>query len=253
MCLRAVIRSTVAATVLAFSAVAARLAAAQAASDSTIDVTTWADLARLVALGGPVVVVLFAISVVGLAIVLYKSLQFAGVSGRRLAALHRGIDLWFAGDTKAAAKLFERSPLALGADLHFGLRARAAASAEAVHDELVRRGAAFLRPYAALLRPLELIYYLAPVLGLLGTVLGMIDAFRVLEAAGPQADATALAGGIWEALLTTAVGLSVAIPFAAMHAALESRLEGIGERVEDLLTRVSIGAVERAPQQASDG
>ena len=97
----------------------------------------------------------------------------------------------------------------------------------------------FLNPYGRYLRPLELIYYLAPVLGLLGTVLGMIEAFRGLEAsAGLDKDSTALAGGIWEALLTTAVGLSIAIPFTVVHAWLETRLDIATNHVSDLLTRV---------------
>ena len=68
------------------------------------------------------------------------------------------------------------------------------------------------------MRALELIAAVAPLLGLLGTVFGMIEAFRALEQAGSQVDPSLLSGGIWEALLTTAAGLSVAIPaLAAFH------------------------------------
>ena len=49
-------------------------------------------------------------------------------------------------------------------------------------------------------------------MGLFGTVLGMIDAFRALQAAGDAVDPSVLAGGIWVALLTTAAGLGVAMP-----------------------------------------
>ena len=84
-----------------------------------------------------------------------------------------------------------------------------------------------------------MLYYLAPVLGLLGTVLGMIDAFKGLAvSAGAAGESSALAGGIWEALLTTAGGLSIAIPFAVMHALLESRLEFLADQVTDLITRI---------------
>ncbi|MFK4765508.1 MotA/TolQ/ExbB proton channel family protein [Desulfobaculum sp. SPO524] len=58
----------------------------------------------------------------------------------------------------------------------------------------------------------------APLLGLLGTVLGMIDAFSRLSSAGNAVDITTLAGGIWQALLTTAAGLAVAIPALLAHA-----------------------------------
>jgi len=75
------------------------------------------------------------------------------------------------------------------------------------------------------LRPLELISTLAPLLGLFGTVLGMIEAFQAMEGAGANVDPAVLSGGIWQALLTTAVGLGVAIPVSMMHSWLERRVE----------------------------
>ncbi|GAG69997.1 unnamed protein product [marine sediment metagenome] len=52
----------------------------------------------------------------------------------------------------------------------------------------------------------------APLLGLLGTVFGMIKAFMQIEMLGGSVDPSSLAGGIWEAMTTTAAGLTVAIP-----------------------------------------
>ena len=66
------------------------------------------------------------------------------------------------------------------------------------------------------LRMLEVIAVLSPLLGLLGTVLGMIKVFRELELAGSKVDPSILSGGIWEALLTTALGLTIAIPAVLM-------------------------------------
>ena len=78
----------------------------------------------------------------------------------------------------------------------------------------------------------------------------MIEAFRGLESsAGVSKDSTALAGGIWEALLTTAVGLSIAIPFTVVHAWLETRLDSAAATVSDLLTRVmtiNVGSKSKA-------
>lgn len=65
----------------------------------------------------------------------------------------------------------------------------------------------------------------APLLGLLGTILGMIKAFMVIEQAGGKVDAAALAGGIWEAMITTGVGLSVAIPLLILLHFLEGLVE----------------------------
>ena len=72
-------------------------------------------------------------------------------------------------------------------------------------------------------RLLDTIAQLAPLLGLFGTVLGMIQAFQSLQQAGSSVDPSLLAGGIWVALLTTAVGLAVAMPTSMILAWLESR------------------------------
>ena len=76
------------------------------------------------------------------------------------------------------------------------------------------------------LRTLGILGNTAPLLGLLGTITGMIKAFMVIEQAGGKVDAQALAGGIWEAMITTGVGLAVAIPLLI----LLHFLEGIVER-----------------------
>ena len=93
---------------------------------------------------------------------------------------------------------------------------------------------------------LSAISHVSPLLGLLGTVTGIIAAFGVISRLGGQVDVTALAGGIWEALLTTAVGLCVAVPFAIVHAALENRIERFRARMEDALTRLFTVTLYRA-------
>ncbi|MFP6717413.1 MAG: MotA/TolQ/ExbB proton channel family protein, partial [Alphaproteobacteria bacterium] len=79
---------------------------------------------------------------------------------------------------------------------------------------------------------------LSPLLGLLGTVLGMIKAFARLESAGTKVDPAILAGGIWEALLTTAFGLSVAIPALAAFYILEGQVENVRAQMKDATIRV---------------
>jgi len=64
---------------------------------------------------------------------------------------------------------------------------------------------------------LSTIAHLSPLLGLFGTVLGMIEAFRRVAELHGQAQVSEIAGGIWEALITTAFGLAVAIPTAAAY------------------------------------
>ncbi|CAN0594188.1 unnamed protein product [Ectocarpus sp. 12 AP-2014] len=88
------------------------------------------------------------------------------------------------------------------------------------------------------IRTLETIAMISPLLGLLGTVLGMIQAFRDLEMAEGAANAALLAGGIWQALLTTAAGLIVALPAAAAAALLSARAEAIVTDIETTISRI---------------
>lgn len=86
----------------------------------------------------------------------------------------------------------------------------------------IRLGSMELNKMERGFRTLSFLGNTAPLLGLLGTIIGMIKAFMVIEQAGGQVDAQALAGGIWEAMLTTGVGLAVAIPVLLLLHLLES-------------------------------
>ena len=76
-------------------------------------------------------------------------------------------------------------------------------------------------------------------LGLLGTVLGMIRAFRDLSLAQGAANASLLADGIWEALVTTAAGLIVAIPAAIAASLLGARVDAAAQKVEAAVGRLN--------------
>ncbi|MFP5305021.1 MAG: MotA/TolQ/ExbB proton channel family protein [Gammaproteobacteria bacterium] len=101
------------------------------------------------------------------------------------------------------------------------------------------------------LRVLELIGQLAPLLGLFGTVLGMIDAFRALQAAGGDVQPALLAGGIWQALLTTAAGLAVAMPVIAALVALERAVDRQRLTLEAALTQLFTQPQAAAPRRAA--
>ena len=75
-----------------------------------------------------------------------------------------------------------------------------------------------------LLPTLEIISNVSPLMGLLGTVIGMINSFSKLEIGGSLVDPSLLAGGIWTALLTTAIGLIVAIPALVAHHFFEKKI-----------------------------
>ncbi|PKL37926.1 MAG: biopolymer transporter [Spirochaetae bacterium HGW-Spirochaetae-1] len=87
---------------------------------------------------------------------------------------------------------------------------------------------------------LSAIGQLAPLLGLLGTVLGMITCFRDISNLGGHADAAVLAGGIWEALLTTAFGLTVAIPVIGVHHYFESLISRRSDEMQYLVAELNV-------------
>ena len=85
---------------------------------------------------------------------------------------------------------------------------------------------------------LEIIAQVSPLVGLLGTVIGMIDSFNELELGGSLVDPSVLAGGIWTALLTTAMGLIVAIPALISHYFFEKKLSNSIQLANAFLTKL---------------
>lgn len=204
----------------------------------------WTHLAELVALGGAVVGILLALSVAALATILFKLWQMAALGVGRHGDLETAIAAADRGDGAAARAALDRSPSALAPALRLGLDGatpeRAGAEAEAA-----------LARVEAGLRLLDLTAQLAPLLGLFGTVLGMIQAFQAMQAAGTAVDPSLLAGGIWVALLTTIVGLAIAMPVTALLSWFESRIAR--ERVvADRAVRALTGpALARAGRHAA--
>lgn len=92
---------------------------------------------------------------------------------------------------------------------------------------------------SANLKPLVVIGMIAPLLGLLGTVWGMIESFATISGGEGLGSPEALAGGISQALVTTAAGLAVAIPAQAAYYFFRSRIDGFVRRTEDLYVEVS--------------
>ena len=198
----------------------------------------FAGLIEILRLGGPVVAVLVVMSVFGLAIVLLKLWQYTSVRVGKRRFIDPALKQWRAGEREQAmAQLAnERNPIA--DTLAVAMRGvNAGANVTVVREEAARVGARHLSQMRSYFRPLEVIGSLAPLLGLLGTVMGMITAFQQLANAGSQVDPSVLSNGIWEALLTTAVGLVVAIPAVAALNWCERVVERLHEDMQDTLTR----------------
>lgn len=195
--------------------------------------------------GGPALVAIAVLSVLTLTIITWKlwRLILAGAWSSRQAGimLQQGI---------AGMPVSEQKPRSLRARfIGAAIKARALPDALA-REEVFRLAALELNTLRSGLRPLELIVTIAPLIGLLGTVLGMIEAFQALETSAGQADPSILAGGIWEALLTTAAGMAVAIPAAVALSGFEAVVERVQTDMEDMATQLFTQATDRSPRDA---
>jgi len=174
-------------------------------------------LQEFISVGGPVVVLLLALSVVSVALVLFKLYQFR--------SLKLGSDQAVAGISALAVRL-KRHEIE-----HPSSRAD-------LEDTLAVTANAQIKSLQGGFRVLDTIAQLAPLIGLFGTVLGMITAFQALQQSGNNVDPSILAGGIWVALLTTAVGLAVAMPTSIALTYFESRVERHQLAIEMAVTRI---------------
>jgi biopolymer transport protein ExbB len=176
--------------------------------------------------------------VIALALVLWKLWRFfwSGVWGG--SDIEPSLTAWTAGDVVGAEALIRGAR---------GLRARTARAAIVARlepdmsevqarEEVTRLALRELRTARRGIGLLEFIATLAPLLGLLGTILGMIEAFGVVDATG--GGTTDLASGVWQALITTAIGLGIAIVVSAAATWLNAILDHARFEMEDVATIV---------------
>lgn len=198
------------------------------------------DLIAFLSRGGPTLWIIAALSVLTLAIVMWKIWRMMLAGAWSGGATGLAVDAWAAGDSDTALNHIagRRSLRAQLAGHAIRTRLDPDLTVSQAREETTRFARATLAEERRGLRVLELISTTAPLLGLLGTVLGMIDAFQALQDAGSRADPAALAGGIWEALLTTAAGMAVAIPAGVALVWFESMCDRLQADLEDTATRI---------------
>ncbi|MEM7176511.1 MAG: MotA/TolQ/ExbB proton channel family protein [Pseudomonadota bacterium] len=200
------------------------------------------------AAGGPVVLILGVLSVFALGIVLAKLWQFATAGFDRGRAARDALARYRSGDLAGASEALSgrRDPSARVLALAIEGQRRGIRE-DRIREACFSEASGCITDLQSWMRPIEVIAALAPLLGLFGTVLGMIDAFAALEAAGSKVDPSVLSGGIWEALLTTAVGLAVAIPLVAAFNWFERQIERVESRID--ITLAGFFASDLAPRQ----
>jgi biopolymer transport protein ExbB len=173
--------------------------------------------------GGLMMWPLLLCSIVGLAIIIVKfiTLMMAGAESKKL--LKQVNSLLGEEEISAAKELCEKTKGPVAVILLAGLK-KVDQGAERVISAIENVGTIELSFLERGLVALATISTVAPLLGFLGTVAGMIQAFAAIEAYG-EVDATLVAGGIKVALVTTATGLAIAIPVNIMHNYFVTRVD----------------------------
>ncbi|WP_292286650.1 MotA/TolQ/ExbB proton channel family protein [Marivita sp.] len=190
--------------------------------------------------GAPIILLLGGLSVFSLALIVYKIAQLWSVTSKsdtREAALNS----FESGNLSEAQAKATHGQTPANRVLAFAIKSLGEGrSGAALMTELTRRGNEEFAQMSRHIRLLELIAMISPLLGLLGTVLGMIQSFQELELAEGAANASLLAGGIWQALLTTAAGLLVAIPAAVGATLLSARAERGAQVIEGAIAQLML-------------
>ena len=134
-------------------------------------------------------------------------------------------------DYDAAVALCRKKPSTLGNALGFIVEHRDA-DWEAVCQTAGDMAARDIRGHLSRIYPLSVISSLSPLLGLFGTIVGMIEAFGLVALFGDEGGASILSDSISKALITTAAGLIVAMPSIAVYFILKSRISNLGAQIE---------------------
>ena len=196
---------------------------------------------NLLAKGGPVMFILLGFSILALFIIIVKLIQFSIV---RVADTNTLDEIIAKLNKSNAKKLLSeiqkiKNPIAKVIEVVIITNSDRRFNRESRESEISRISSIQIRNLENYLGGLEVIASISPLLGLFGTVLGMIKAFLNLEQAGSQIDPALLAGGIWEALLTTAFGLAIAIPALAAYHLFENKISNTRDKMKDAVIRVN--------------
>lgn len=189
------------------------------------------NLVEQVAEGGAAVVVTLGLSILFLAVTIERSLHLRARAVLPLDLIERVQPLWAAHRFDELGKLLadDDSTLARVIACMVEHRHQPYAIVSRLAGDLASME---LRQHQQKAYALAIVATVAPIVGLLGTVLGMVDAFHVIAYADGMGNPALLAGGISKALVNTAAGLTVALPALGMHHYFKHRLATLGLALE---------------------
>jgi biopolymer transport protein ExbB len=179
---------------------------------------------ELISKGGLVMIPIGLCSVIGLAIIIER-LYYFRKSSSGLEVFFKSIHEFLQKGQKEKALDYCKSfSNPLSKLIHSGL-SEGNLPRWKLEEKLSLAGQEEINTFGKNIRGLEVIATISPLMGLLGTVIGMVQAFSKVAEYQGQVDPGLLAGGIWVALLTTAAGLAVAIPAVIMLHYFEKKIE----------------------------
>lgn len=182
--------------------------------------------------GGVLVLPIMLCSALALAIFLERIVSFARMKSRGAGLAEKIAELIVKGNETGAAAIAKESNSPMGRILTQAISVKDN-DREMLETVIVNATEEEVRHLSSYLQALATIGNIAPILGLLGTVIGMIKAFMTIQQMGGKVNAAVLAGGIWEAMLTTALGLGVALPTIVAHSYLVSRVDSYEARLQN--------------------
>jgi biopolymer transport protein ExbB len=197
-------------------------------------------LNELLEKGGSVMVILLLLSVYVVSVILYKIHQFWTLEALKTGFLEPFMQSMENSRLKEASAIVgsQKNPIARVLEAAMRYSATKSMKDENKLRAIEASGSKVIRTFESHLRGLEMVANIAPLLGLLGTVMGMVKAFAGIQVVGSRVDPSVLAGGIWEALLTTVAGLAVAIPALAAYYIIDSKIEQIRANMKEAVSCV---------------
>jgi len=197
----------------------------------------FSDIWNLIDLGGPIMWPLLLCSTIGFAVIIEK---FWAISNCRLNFDRFLKELKQCPTREKALALLEKfsnssNPLVRLARVYLNYLSK---SENRRNEALKREGYRLLAEQDQHLRILATIAHISPLLGLLGTVLGLVTTFQSIGASGNITQPAQLASGIWAALLTTVFGLAVGIPCMVAHNYFYCRNDKIARQMKELVSEL---------------
>lgn len=185
--------------------------------------------------GGLLMIPLILCSLISFYIILERFFRFWKMGPEGDGFWQRVEELLRGKRKKEALDLCRKTPGPLAQVLAAGLRNE---KEDAREKAIIRTGSREIRSLEKNLRGLAIIANVAPLLGLLGTVTGMIKAFMKIQELKGAVNPGVLAGGIWEALITTAAGLTVAIVSLLAYHYFEGKVDEFSSLMKEIATRL---------------